>query len=341
MYNQFTIAIIFYFSKIVSAHNLLGIIPVSPLITNSQYNPYCLMNECCNDEYVKFDRHRLMKNLTENVYGQPLLETALEALTAHFNPYYTSPKPLTLSFHGMTGTGKNFVSNLIADSLFRKGSKSQFVHHFIGRMHFSEVKNVSENIQNLYHWLTNNITQCPTQLFIFDEVDKMVPEIINSIKPLIDYNHQGVAFSQSVFIFLSNIAADIINEHYHDLFISEGKGRDDLKLFDFENLISKGAFNKEGGFFHSDTISNNLIDHYIPFLPLEQKHIVQCIEQEFKLRGVNSPEKKHIDEVMKFIEWGPDESKLFSKTGCKRLGPKVASIVSKWYRHAGHSKDEF
>lgn len=47
-------------------------------------------------------------------------------------------------------------------------------------------------------------------------------------------------------------------------------------------------------------------------------------------------------EVMKIIEWGPDSSKLFSKTGCKRLGPKVALLVDRYYRHASFSekKDE-
>lgn len=53
-------------------------------------------------------------------------------------------KALTLSFHGMTGTGKNYVSNFIADSIFLKGIKSKYVHHFIGRMHFSDQSKVNE-----------------------------------------------------------------------------------------------------------------------------------------------------------------------------------------------------
>ncbi|CAG9760886.1 unnamed protein product [Ceutorhynchus assimilis] len=335
---QFYTLFIFYFSNI-SAFSLLGI-PISPRLTNFRYNPYCLINECCNDGYIKFDRNRLKRNLTEHVYGQPLLLTAVDALTAHFNPYYRSPKPLTLSFHGMTGTGKNYVANFIADSLFSLGSRSEFVHHFIGRQHFAEKKYTSQYKADLYDWIRGNLTQCPRQLFIFDEVDKMVPEVLNAIKPWIDYNHQAAQFSEAVFIFLSNTGANIINEHYHDLYVSEGKQREDLKLSDFENFIQKGAFNEEGGFFHSDTITNNLIDHYIPFLPLEQKHLIKCIEKEFKVRRVNNPRREHIDEVMKFIHWGPDQSRLFSKTGCKRLGPKVGLIISESYPREAYSKDE-
>ena len=61
-------------------------------------------------------------------------------------------------------------------------------------------------------------------------------------------SHYGVNdadFSQSIFIFLSNTGADLINEHYRDLFL-EGRKREDLTISDFENLIQKGAFNEEG-----------------------------------------------------------------------------------------------
>ncbi len=33
-----------------------------------------------------------------------------------------------LSFHGRTGTGKNHVSSLIAESIYEKGMASQYVH---------------------------------------------------------------------------------------------------------------------------------------------------------------------------------------------------------------------
>lgn len=48
-----------------------------------------------------------------------------------------------------------------------------------------------------------------------------------------------------------------------------------------------------GGFHHSDTIKSNLIDHYIPFLPLERSHIRKCIMEEFNIRNV-VPEEKHV-----------------------------------------------
>lgn len=46
-------------------------------------------------------------------------------------------KALTLSFHGTPGTGKNFVAQLIGESIFKLGTKSQYYHFFSGRNYFS------------------------------------------------------------------------------------------------------------------------------------------------------------------------------------------------------------
>lgn len=32
------------------------------------------------------------------------------------------------------------------------------------------------------------------------------------------------------------------------------------------------------------------------------------------------------------VEWGPEDEKLFSKTGCKRISQRVGLITSKYYR---------
>lgn len=86
---------------------------------------------------------------------------------------------------------------------------------------------------------------------------------------------------------------------------------------------------------------------------MQQQHVVECIKDEFRLRHVDNPHKLHIElvffnvkkhleysffffsfrEVLDFIEWGPDSSKLFSKTGCKRISSKVAVVVAKHYSH--------
>lgn len=163
------------------------------------------------------------------------------------------------------------------------------------------------------------MSDCAHRLFIFDEVDKMIPDVLNDIKPMLDHRDDvdGVDYSKAIFIFLSNAGADVIREHYQDLYL-EGKHREDMKMSDFESYIQKGAFNEFGrrnidlnmlkltkiiflgGFHHGDVITNNLIDHYVPFLPLEEKHVRRCIRQEFELRKVFHPKEEHIQSVVNF-----------------------------------------
>ena len=69
----------------------------------------------------------LSLTLQSKVYGQHLvIGPVLKHLKAHAkkNP----SKALVLSFHGWTGTGKNYVSKLAVHSTFRMGMKSKFVH---------------------------------------------------------------------------------------------------------------------------------------------------------------------------------------------------------------------
>ena len=47
----------------------------------------------------------------------------------------------------------------------------------------------------------------------------------------------------------------------------------DLLPQDLEPLIAAGAFNEEGGLQYSRVIEKNLVDVFVPFLPLERKHV--------------------------------------------------------------------
>jgi len=80
----------------------------------------------------------------------------------------------------------------------------------------------------------------------------------------------------------------------------EGLTREETRLFHFESLVERGAFNVEGGFQNSEAIKSSLIDHFIPFLPLEKRHVELCIVEEF--RRVNfKPKQADIEFVLFFI----------------------------------------
>lgn len=41
-----------------------------------------------------------------------------------------------MSFHGTVGTGKNFVADNIANHMYKLGTKSKYVHKFMGMIDF-------------------------------------------------------------------------------------------------------------------------------------------------------------------------------------------------------------
>ncbi|KAB0802881.1 hypothetical protein PPYR_05067 [Photinus pyralis] len=295
---------------------------------------YCKWKECCTDKEIPGNVNQLEALLKSKVYGQHLAEEIIvKALKSHWDERYQPSKALTLSFHGWPGGGKNYVTGFIKEALFTLGGASDHVHHFVSRINFPEESKVAQYQRDLYEWIKSNVTKCPKQLFVFDEVDKAPEYLLNIIKPLIDYNAYvaKVDYRKSIFIFLSNTGESLITDQMIKLHHS-GIPRKDIQLQDFENLIIKGAFNEHGGFHHSDTIKSNLIDHYVPFLPLEMEHVRACIIDQFRMRGVNRPSEDDVLSILEFVEWGPSPDNLYSKTGCKRISQKVALIVHTHWR---------
>jgi torsin-1 len=63
------------------------------------------------------------------------------------------------------------------------------------------------------------VSRCQKSLFIFDEVDKMPPGILDNISYLFDQHSEinGLDFRRSIFIFLTNTGGD--EEMTHPIFV--------------------------------------------------------------------------------------------------------------------------
>lgn len=62
----------------------------------------------------------LQRDMKNNFFGQHIAtKIVLSALKGHVNRTGNSKKPLVMSFHGWTGSGKNFISDLIASHMFK------------------------------------------------------------------------------------------------------------------------------------------------------------------------------------------------------------------------------
>ena len=98
----------------------------------------CLKLECCNQDWRPANFSLLASQLENHLVGQHLArELVVRAVRGHHNNNKPT-KPLVLSFHGWTGSGKNFVSQFVAESLYRRGLASRYVHLLIATLHFPD-----------------------------------------------------------------------------------------------------------------------------------------------------------------------------------------------------------
>ncbi|NXX63172.1 TOR1A protein, partial [Scopus umbretta] len=288
----------------------------------------CSLLECCNMKDT-LNLPAIKMDLERKVFGQHLaIQTVLRALSA--NMYFKRPrKPLVMSFHGWTGTGKSFVSSIIAENLYQLNiPRRRFVHHFSTVLHFPHLSHVHLYKEQLQNWIRGNVSACPRSLFIFSEMDQMPHGLIDSIMPFLDYREEidGVYYGKAIFLFLNNAGGDKITEIAFDYW-KRLKRREDIPMKQLQSLLSEEIFrNRNSGFFHSQLIQKNLIDYFVPFLPLERKHVEQCVREELRAQGYPEDESL-ITEIAQAMTDYPSEEKLYSSKGCKTVASKVTLSI--------------
>jgi len=300
----------------------------------------CLQVECCNQDWRPANFSRLESDLESHLVGQHLArDLVLRAVRGHQNNNYPS-KPLVLSFHGWTGSGKNFVSQFVAESLYRRGLSSKYVHLLIATLHFPD-PGLSEQYKiQLREWITGNVTRCRQNIFIFDEVDKMPAGVLDIVKPFMDYYEQidGVDYRHNIFLFLSNTGGREITQVALNNW-NNGRKREDITLKHLEPLVADGAFNEAGGLQYSRMIEKSLVDVFVPFLPLERQHVKICVRNEFQRRKDELEQwtEQMVEDVADQLTYWPSDIKLFSTSGCKKVAQKIDLVVEE---HEERSRDE-
>lgn len=138
-------------------------------------------------------------------------------------------------------------------------------------VHFPHVDQSPVYQDRIRSWVKGNVTACPKSLFVFDEVDKMPPGVLDGIRAYLDHfdnvdgfvlltselkkitvliNLSGflfrVDYRRSIFIFLSNTGGKEIVKKVHDVWQGGRVKREQLGVRDFEDLVELGAYNEEG-----------------------------------------------------------------------------------------------
>nr|XP_056700679.1 torsin-3A [Euleptes europaea] len=287
---------------------------------------YCSFGKCCatGDCRVTNNVTGLELDLSRRLHGQHLARDVVLKAVQGFLETPQPEKALALSFHGWSGTGKNFVARLIAEHLYRDGLKSECVKVFISLFHFPHPTSVDLYKVQLAKQISETVQSCQQSLFIFDEAEKLHVSLLDAIKPYLDHydSVDKVDYRRSIFLFLSNTGGNIINEVALD-FWRAGRAREDITLEYLERYLRTELLDSaDEDSAYSCLLEENLIDFLVPFLPLEHRHVKLCARDAFLARDLQFTEEA-LDEVARMMVFVPKEEKLFSAQGCKSVSQRI------------------
>nr|XP_008116012.1 PREDICTED: torsin-3A isoform X2 [Anolis carolinensis] len=204
-----------------------------PMVTEMVSSWYCRFGKCCatGDCRVTNNITGLELDLSRRLHGQHLVKHVVLKAVQGFLETPNPEKALTLSFHGWSGTGKNFVARMMAEHLYRDGLKSNCVRVFISLFHFPHSKYVDIYKVQLAREISETVQGCEQSLFIFDEAEKLHAGLLDVLKPYVDHHDSidMVNYRRSIFLFLSNTGGNIINEVALD-FWRAGRAREEITL---------------------------------------------------------------------------------------------------------------
>ncbi|XP_061764053.1 torsin-1A-like [Nerophis ophidion] len=283
-----------------------------------------LLYKGCEDKLVAFESSGLEGSLQTKLFGQHIASKIILKTVSGFMNDKNPKKPLVLSLYGPSGTGKKFVSTLIAENIYKEGMNSDYVHIFLSTRHFPHVSQVDTYKTQLQQWIKGNVSSCAQSMFIFDEMDQMHRGLIDSIEPYLDHYHKldGISYRKAIFIFLSNVGGSSLTQTALK-FRNAGRKWAEIKLKDVEKSLLESAFNDDkSGLWHTTLIEKNLVDFFVPFLPLEYSHVLQCIMAAMEAQGFQ-PDISIADKLANDVVYFPESEPVFSKKGCKTLGNRL------------------
>ncbi|XP_042130793.1 prosalusin isoform X3 [Peromyscus maniculatus bairdii] len=181
-------------------------------------------------------------DLAQHLAGQHLAKALVVKSLKAFVQDPAPSKPLVLSLHGWTGTGKSYVSSLLAQYLFRGGLRSPHVHHFSPIIHFPHPSHIEQYKKDLKSWVQGNLTACGRSLFLFDEMDKLPPGLMEVLQPFLgpSWVVYGTNYRKAMFIFISNTGGEQINQVALEAWRSR-RDREEISLQELEPAVSRAV----------------------------------------------------------------------------------------------------
>ncbi|XP_047429708.1 torsin-2A-like [Mugil cephalus] len=284
---------------------------------------FCTILQSCECDF-KPNVSGFELDLYKYVYGQHLVQDILSEEVVKFLQNESPDRPLVLSFHGSSGTGKTLVSSMLEKHLYGSAMSSPYVHLFIPTLHFPSPQEVKLYRTELKSWVQGNLTDCPHSIFIFDEMEKMPAGLVDVLEPLLGPSR--VEFRKAFYIFISTTGEEVINKVALEN-RQAGREREEIKSADLQEAIALAVYNSStSGFFRSSIIQKKLITRFVPFLPLSRCHVERCVHSQLCQRG-NCNRSDVVEAAGGDMIYTPEQGQYFSKTGCKTVPAKISKFL--------------
>ncbi|XP_057687367.1 prosalusin [Corythoichthys intestinalis] len=284
---------------------------------------YCTFADSCDCDF-RPNISELEWDLYKNVYGQHLAQDIISEEVVRFLADRTPERPLVLSLHGSSGTGKTLVSDMLVRHLYGSATSSPFVHRFIPTLHFPADGDVQLQREQLKSWVQGNVTVCARSVFIFDEMDKMAPGLLDVLEPFLGSSHVvfRTNYRKAIYIFVSTAGEEVINKAALEQ-REAGQDREEITLTELQDAIAKAVYdNPSNGLYSSSIIRQNLVTAFVPFLPLCRRHVEQCVKAQLCGRGA-CWRNDVVRAVAADLTYAPAPGHYFSISGCKSVSAKI------------------
>jgi len=239
-----------------------------------------------------------------------------------------------------------FIFHVLIDIVFYKeGYKSKYARLYVASrdfMHHDE-DHLRQYKDRLKHDIEEATKYCPHATFVFDEVDKMPIQLLETVLFYTDFHAptraQPIDFRKTIFIFLSNTGGKEIIRISRENYFNNVK-RSDYNITELQRALANAAHSEKGGLWHASLIERHLVTFFVPFLPLERLHVRTCVQRQ--LEKEKEKENEHddnnkyeykisdndiIDHVLDLIEFSPPDISLYSVSGCKKVQQKLDFIL--------------
>jgi ATP-dependent Clp protease ATP-binding subunit ClpA len=275
----------------------------------------------------------LRELLSEELIGQEYaVEAAMQLFSAHLDRVNLQSssnslasvgnyKPLVISMHGMTGTGKTLMSQLISRSFYPSPSASvAHILRFHG-MQFNSQHNTEEQLDYLKKSIAKAIQSCAQTIVIFEELHYMHPEILNKLLYFFDYgaNIENSDGTQAIYIFTSNIAGQTIQKLAWEA-AQQNIARINIPHALVEQKI-KQSLRQQNQL--NLLLNHAIVDSFVPFFPLFKSHVKQCFKLQLEQNSAQMARQNQVKslqfagEILEFAASKLSYIGPVSRDGCK------------------------